>query len=397
MTKVKVVIGANFGDEGKGMMTDYFCSKAKERGENCLVICHNGGAQRGHTVTTPEGMRHVFHHFGSGTFVGADTYLSEKYILNPILFCQEYNELSALGYKPKVYVDKKCFYSTPYDMMLNQIIEENRGENRHGSCGIGIWETIVREESRPSVPYWDKNSASWEIKKDIYNHAREIRENYCKERLKHMGINDIPKRWKEVFYSDNLLRRYTDDFLFMLKHVGFVNDNYILRLYQNIVFEGGQGLLLDQNRKEFGENTTPSNTGLINPNEMIKKIPNAEIEVCYVTRTYLTRHGAGDFKTECNKGDINPLMEDLTNTPNRFQGSLRYGKIDLKELEARIDKDFKCGCDWKLTLAVTHLNETNSCFSTIEEDNLSVKKFTDKFDCIYASDGENRKYIKELQ
>ena len=68
MKNVKIVIGASFGDEGKGLMTDYFASEAAKRRENCLVICSNGGAQRGHTVTTPDGRRHVFHHFGSGVY-----------------------------------------------------------------------------------------------------------------------------------------------------------------------------------------------------------------------------------------------------------------------------------------------------------------------------------------
>lgn len=56
MKDIKIVIGANFGDEGKGLMTDYFSQKS-----NSIVVCSNGGAQRGHTVTTPTAIRHVFH------------------------------------------------------------------------------------------------------------------------------------------------------------------------------------------------------------------------------------------------------------------------------------------------------------------------------------------------
>ena len=80
MSNVKVVIGSNFGDEGKGLMTDYFCAEAKKRNESCIVVLSNGGAQRGHTVVTPDGIRHVFHHFGSGTFAEAPTYFSEQYV-----------------------------------------------------------------------------------------------------------------------------------------------------------------------------------------------------------------------------------------------------------------------------------------------------------------------------
>ena len=60
MTTLKAVIGANLGDEGKGKMTDYFTFKSQKP---CLVVCSNGGAQRGHTVVTPF-KTHIFHHFG---------------------------------------------------------------------------------------------------------------------------------------------------------------------------------------------------------------------------------------------------------------------------------------------------------------------------------------------
>ena len=93
MAEVKVIIGANFGDEGKGLMSDYFAAEAAAQGVKALVICSNGGAQRGHTVVTPRGERHVFHHFGSGTLAGADTWLPRYYILNPIMFMDEYEEL----------------------------------------------------------------------------------------------------------------------------------------------------------------------------------------------------------------------------------------------------------------------------------------------------------------
>ena len=152
MRNIKIVIGANFGDEGKGLMTDYFCHQAEQRNENCIVVLHNGGAQRGHTVTTPTGIKHIFHHFGSGTFCGADTYCSKDFILNPMIFSQEFDELKVLGYEPKVYIHPLCKITTPFDMILNQIIEEHRSGNRHGSCGVGIYETLLRtKENRYSI------------------------------------------------------------------------------------------------------------------------------------------------------------------------------------------------------------------------------------------------------
>ena len=55
MAEIKIVYGTNFGDEGKGLMTDYFCHNAIQAGNKVLVVLSNGGSQRGHTVVTPEG------------------------------------------------------------------------------------------------------------------------------------------------------------------------------------------------------------------------------------------------------------------------------------------------------------------------------------------------------
>ena len=66
----KIIIGANYGDEGKGLVTRHFALQAKKDGRNPITILHNGTAQRGHTVDYSPEFRHVFHHFGSGTLDG---------------------------------------------------------------------------------------------------------------------------------------------------------------------------------------------------------------------------------------------------------------------------------------------------------------------------------------
>ena len=141
--KAEIVIGANFGDEGKGLVTDFL--SAKYNG-NVFVVRHNGGAQAGHTVVVPDGRRHVFKHFGSGTFAEAKTILSRFYVCNPILFFREKELLNKLGVNPVVYIDPRATISTPYDMMINQLAEDARGGNRHGSCGLGFGETVERNQ-----------------------------------------------------------------------------------------------------------------------------------------------------------------------------------------------------------------------------------------------------------
>ena len=245
MKKVKVVIGANFGDEGKGLMTDYFASKE----DNAIVVLHNGGAQRGHTIVTPEGYRHIFRHFGSGAYVGAATYIAKEFIVNPILFRQEYEKLAKHGRVPKVYINKKCKLTTIYDMLINQVLEADRGINKHGSCGVGVFETIYR--NKDGVDFKNPvniNPAAMTVgefmrlsvlnKIDFLDY---LRKNYVPKRFDDFGLKNISVEFMNVLTSNVVIMNFIDDFEFMIEHSKWANDD-ILNYYDNIIFEGGQGL-----------------------------------------------------------------------------------------------------------------------------------------------------------
>lgn len=389
---IKVVIGANFGDEGKGLMTDYFCHQSALRDENCIVICHNGGAQRGHTVDTPDGLHHVFHHFGSGTFAGADTYLATGFILNPIIFRQEYEELGKFGYKPIVYVNPFCKVTTPFDMIANQILEESRSDGRHGSCGMGIFETIKRYEDNYGCSAVDLLKLSDRGKIEP---IESLRHTYLPRRFNELKIQPS-KDWEEIINSDGLVNKFLEDLEFMSGMVEICSNTDALVNYQSIVFEGGQGLLLDQNNTEYFPHLTPSNTGLKNPKEMILGLfPDADVEVCYVARPYLTRHGAGRLDNECKKEEINQNMVDLTNVPNPHQGTLRYAKMNVLELISRIKKDFSILEDWEISLAITHGNEVPGIFDSVDE--IDFENLKDNFDIVYRSFGKTRSDVKSYQ
>lgn len=363
MKDIKIVIGANFGDEGKGLMVDYFSQKP-----NSIVVCSNGGAQRGHTVTTPNGIRHIFHHFGSGVLNQASTYLSEDFIVNPIIFKQEYDELMNLNYVPNnIYINQNCIVTTPFDMMANQIIEESRGKNKHGSCGLGIFETIKRNKA------------------GVIDLGYGIRD-YYKDQFKKENIT-LSDEWLKIFLDDGIFEHFLEDLNFMNSHTFVIGDDYFLNQFDNIIFEAAQGLLLDQNNTEYFPHLTPSNTGIKNPKKIIESVEwndDINIETCYVSRTYLTRHGVGKFPTECNKKYINEYMFDRTNVSNPFQDTLRYGILDLRELYSRCLNDVGDFGDRK-SLALTHCNECDW-----DNENL-IELFKDWN--IYYSDGETHQDI----
>lgn len=351
MKQLQVVIGANFGDEGKGLITDYLAANSKEG----IVIRFNGGAQAGHTVVTPDGMRHVFGHFGAGSLAGLPTYFSSFFVVHPLLFQKEAVELKQLGFTPEVYVDPSCLVTTPYDILLNQVAELIRGTAKHGSCGVGFNETITRsladEAYRITVADLGEQ-AKLRQKLDL------IKKEYLPERFLSLGIKEIPDKYQALLDNENLPRKIISDFTSFFEIVNLAELG-MLNSFETLIFEGAQGLLLDQSYPYF-PHVTRSNTGVKNVVSLLKELnlSNESLEIIYVTRAYLTRHGAGPFPGELLEKPY-PEIEDLTNVPNPYQDSLRYGLLDLNDLQSRIRLDLKniTAINYKLSIALTCLDQ----------------------------------------
>ena len=336
---IKAVIGANYGDEGKGLMTDYFCHQALLKKKTCLNVLTNGGAQRGHTVVKGN-TRHVFHHFGSGTFSNAITFVTSQFVVNPMIFMEELDELKNSGINPKVIMHNDCRVSTPYDMMFNKILLEH--VNKHNSCGLGVWETIHRYDTNPfnSLLLGELASQSAEYLKDYLLY---IRDNYYSNRFQeeHLKMTDD---WKAIFYSDGIIDHYIEDILNMMRNFSYrCNNSYkYYSKFDTVVFENAQGLLLDKDIDP--RSGTCSKTGFSSVATELKKLDannvRYDLEVCYVSRRYLTRHGDGPFPGEClNKEFLCEGLIDATNIYNPCQGALRYGELDSKNLTDRIRQD----------------------------------------------------------
>jgi adenylosuccinate synthase len=320
------IIGSAYGDCGKGMLTDYYCSQLSDP----IVVRFNGGAQAGHTVVTPEGQRHVFGHLGSGSFLGAPTYLAEQFIVNPIIFRKEFKKFQKeFGITPKVYVSPYCLVTTPYDMMINQITEEARGDCKHGSCGMGINETIERSNQFVNIQVQDLGWVAVITVNCMY-----IRDEWMSKRILQNGIND--HKIKPEFLSPNIVNKFMEDVKFFRENTTVASVDVLRE--KNLIFEGAQGLLLDQYHENF-PHVTRSSTGIENVCQIAKKIGLKEVEVTYATRWYVTRHGRGEMVYECPKDELSPFIEDKTNIFNVYQENLRFGYLDLNYLCKTIKHD----------------------------------------------------------
>lgn len=360
--RASVVIGSNFGDEGKGNVTNWLSN------DQTTVIRFNGGAQAGHTVEIPRnGFRTVFSHLGAGSHKDAATWLTDDFVINPIIFRKEMEEFNnKVAWRPPVYFDYRCKFTTPWDILLNQEIENLRADDRHGSVGLGFGETIERYEQLGLEMPIDK---ILNCKEDF---ARFMIDKWVPARAKDLGIESRVDFIKNEFSKQGLIDRYFEDVEYFLKYstgVRVENPTQSISFIhgaraKKLVFEGAQGLLLDQYAGTF-PHVTRSNTGLMNINKSAKLNHVTSLDVYYVTRCYMTRHGAGPLSHEMSEAPVSKF-EDKTNRPNAFQGSLRFAPLDLNKLRKRIDNDLRySNLPKNLNLVVTCLDQIGDDDDTV--------------------------------
>ena len=346
------VVGAAFGDEGKGHMVDFLAHSLGHLGP-VVNVRHNGGAQAGHTVVSDDGVAHVFSTFGSASLRReAQTYLGPEFVFDSAAFLREEAELSSKVDRmpPPVLCDQDTPISFPIDAALCRAAERARGSRRHGSCGYGIRETIVRNEAAP-VPVWEIAHATRSKVREIVAAAQD---------------GYMPRRALELGIDPNSVERFDLDKTAAVLQNGAQK---LVTLNSNpptnglLLFEGAQGLLLDQNRKEFFPHLTPSSTGLTNVLPLCVRWNVQQLDVVYVMRSYMTRHGAGLFRSE----DLAMRFEDTTNAPNEWQGKLRFGRLDTSLVKQAIYEDLQAAEVWsngrrgpeiqRVGLAVTCLDQ----------------------------------------
>lgn len=287
--KSKAVIGACFGDEGKGRVVDQLCANSP----NALVIRFSGGHQAAHQVVLENGKRHIFSNFGSGTLRGNDTYWSRYCTVEPVGLLNELDILISRGFSPRIYIDSNCPITTPYDIQANQGDEDNLS---HGSCGVGFGKTIEREEAGCHFLFKDLFSRFFKEKIESvrkYHSADFIQCDFwgaCKE---------VPER-KNIFIS------------YKIPENG----------YSEYIFEGSQGLLLDRHYGFF-PHVTRANTGTKNILDLGFKP-----EIYLVTRAYQTRHGNGPMTSGGIPHSIKPNPFE-NQEEDSFQGNFRIGQLDI--------------------------------------------------------------------
>ena len=347
-----LVIDLAFGDAGKGTVVDFLTRRYGAH----TVIRFNGGPQAGHNVVTPDGRHHTFSQFGSGTFVpGVRTLLSRHMLIEPYAMLNEAGGLAAVGVPDalgRLLIDRRSPVITPFHQAANRLREIARGGAAHGTCGMGVGETMQDLLDRPDLAILAGDLAD---RPAVRRKLLAIRD-YKLERLGDViaaarssaAARPSIGTFEDVSWLDAAADRYAH----VAARAGLVDADVaaaILREPGTTIYEAAQGVLLDE-WFGFHPHTTWSTTTFANADALLDESGHDGRRTRIgVLRTYFTRHGAGPMVTE--DADLRAALPEPHNADAGWQGRFRVGPFDA--VAARYALAVSGGAD---ALALTHLD-----------------------------------------
>lgn len=326
-TRAAIVVDLGFGDSGKGLVTD---ALVRRLGASA-VVRWNGGAQAGHTVVAPDGRAHTFSQFGAGSFVpGVRTYLASAVVVHPTALAVEATHLARVGVTDalaRLAIAADARVITPVQQAMGRLRELARGDARHGSCGVGVGETVADSLARPDEVLRMQDLASPIAARKL---AR-LREGK-RDELAALGLDaDDPRVRAEfgVFEDPSLDVRWLDAARAAVAGVETIAPEELgARLFAEraLVLEGAQGILLDEWRG-FHPHTSYGTCTTEPARALLAGFAPESITTLGVLRTFATRHGAGPFPTE--DPALAAGLVDPHNPAGPWQGGFRVGPLDL--------------------------------------------------------------------
>ncbi|MFR2733145.1 adenylosuccinate synthase [Hoylesella buccalis] len=316
--KVDVLLGLQWGDEGKGKVVDVLTPKYD------VVARFQGGPNAGHTLEF-EGQKYVLRSIPSGIFQGGKiNIIGNGVVLAPDLFMDEAKELEKSGHelKSRIHISKKAHLIMPTHRVLDRAYEAARGKGKVGTTGKGIGPTYTDKTSRNGLRVGDIL--------DNFQEKYEAHKAHHLDMLKALHFTDFDLEETEKHWMEGI------EYLKQFKIVDSEHEiNHLLREQKSILCEGAQGTMLDI---DFGSYpfVTSSNTICAGACIGLGLGPNKIGNVYGIMKAYCTRVGAGPFPTELFDEDGKKLR-DIGHEYGAVTGrERRCGWVDLVQLRYSI-------------------------------------------------------------
>jgi adenylosuccinate synthase len=335
-TRYASVLGLGFGDCGKGLFVDALTGRWRAH----TVVRFNGGAQAGHNVVTPAtgnapSRHHTFSQFGSGTFApGVRTLLADPMIVHPTALLVEAEALGKVGVHDALadlMIDGQCRVTTPLHQAAGRLRELLRGAGAHGTCGVGVGETVRHALQNPEQQIRYADLAFGNKPQALLDRLQGVRKTLLGELLP-QSSEEMPELFRaeiKALQDETLVERWLGAARALARQCPPASLEAIRAQLTRpgcVLFEGAQGVLLDEWRG-FHPHTTWSsiNTGAVESVAAHFGIE-APIEHYGVMRAYLTRHGEGPLPTHDEALDA--ALPEPHNSGQGWQGAFRRGHPD---------------------------------------------------------------------
>lgn len=279
---VKIILGAQWGDEGKGKLVDVFAS------DSDFVIRYQGGANAGHTVYIND-KKYVLHLLPSGVLTpGVNCILGNGMVIDPDAFFEELEFLdnNDIDYKNRIFISDRAHLIFPYHKAIDQHSEKSLDKNKIGTTGRGIGPSYVDKFNRKGIrlaELYSNDILKQRLEKNINHYNKVLVEQYFQKPLQ---FDEILKKTKEI--SEKIKPFVSDTSKLIYKAW---NER------KSLLLEGAQGSLLDI---DFGTYPYVTSSNPISGGASIGSgiPPTAVEEITGVMKAYITRVGEGPFPTE---------------------------------------------------------------------------------------------------
>ena len=315
--RVDLLLGLQWGDEGKGKIVDVF-TKSYD-----VIARFQGGPNAGHTLEF-DGIKHVLHTIPSGIFhPTAINLIGNGVVIDPVVFADELEKLRPFGvdFKTKLFISKKAHLILPTHRLLDAASEAAKGKAKIGSTLKGIGPAYMDKTGRNGIRVGDILSAHW-------------KQRYAKLMKKHLEL--LKSYSNQTDYDLELLEKSFFEGIEKLKSCTLVDSEAYLHKMQKagkkILAEGAQGSLLDI---DFGTYpfVTSSTTTAAGACTGLGIAPNQVGAVFGIFKAYTTRVGSGPFPTELSD-EVGKHMREKGNEFGSTTGrERRCGWLDLVALK----------------------------------------------------------------
>jgi adenylosuccinate synthase len=297
---VTVIVGAQWGDEGKGKIVDFLAEDAD------VVARYQGGANAGHTVVHG-GRKYVFHLLPAGVLRPSTTcVIGAGVVVDPVALCAEIEQIEAAGYslKDRLFVSHQAHLIMPYHKQLDQLLEASPARTKIGTTGRGIGPAYIDKVARIGIRIVDLLDRE-SLRRKIIDNVQE--KNRLFARMYGGAELDVDATVDEYLAFDEKIDPYVKDVSVYL--------NDAIRDGKRIIFEGAQGTLLDVDMGTYPF-VTSSNPAAGGACTGLGVGPRRIDRVLGIIKAYTTRVGEGPFPTE--------LTADETSVNLRERGD-EYG------------------------------------------------------------------------